>query len=169
MLIGDLAISLAPFLPSRFASNFNTTPNRQTMYTTVTANEKFENVTPSALYNLFLDSAKLAEITGAPASGGNKVGDTYSNYDGYCTGKYLHLIPGELIVQTWHGAGFVDQDSILVLRFEASGNNTFVHMAHTNVTNDQSQNMAADWRAFFWDKYRAHLAGKPVSHEAVMM
>jgi hypothetical protein len=167
--IGDLAISLALLPASTFASYFNTTPNPLTMYTTVMANEKFENITPSAWYELYLDANLLGTITGGPASGGTRVGDEYSSYGGYCHGKNVHLVPGELIVQTWHGTGFVDQDSILALSLEAKGDDTFVYMTHSHVTPEQSQEMAANWRLFFWDKIRAHLAGEPVVHAAATM
>jgi hypothetical protein len=132
------------------------------MFVTVTSTEKFENTDPATVYNLHLNADLIGQITGAPASGGTNVGDNYSSYGGYCHGKNLHLVPNELIVQTWHGTGFVDQDSILVLRFEAVGEHTFMYMTHSNVTPEQSLEMAANWRGFFWDKYRAHLAGKPI-------
>jgi hypothetical protein len=48
---------------------------------------------PEAVYDAWLDSGRHGEMTGAKASIGERVGDRYSAWDGYITGKTLELVP----------------------------------------------------------------------------
>ncbi len=54
---------------------------------------------PEEIYNALMDSKKHSLFTGGKAVIGKKVGDTYSSYDGYISGKNMELIPGKKIVR----------------------------------------------------------------------
>jgi hypothetical protein len=134
-----------------------------TMFATATSTEKFSDITPGQFYDMYMDATLLAELTGAPAHTGQGVGEAYNAYGGYCYGKNLLLVPGKLIVQTWQANGFVDQESILVLAIEAHGDDTYC-----NLTEAQADGMAEKWSAFYWDKYRAHIAGEAIPAAPMM-
>jgi len=59
----------------------------------------YRNATPSQLYELFMDSAKHAAATGAPAKISHKVGGKWSAFGGMILGKNLALVPNRMIVQ----------------------------------------------------------------------
>lgn len=136
------------------------------MFISISAVEKFAGVSPNKLYHMILDGAQLAAATGAEAQSSPEVGTTYFAYNGYCHGHNLHLVPNELIVQTWQGQGYVEHDSIVVMRLEADGDDTRLYLTHANLTPDQARDMAADWQDYYWSKFRAYLAAQvanPVS------
>jgi len=59
----------------------------------------YRNATPSQLYELFMDSAKHAAATSAPAKISRKVGGKWSAFGGMILGKNLALVPNRMIVQ----------------------------------------------------------------------
>ena len=62
--------------------------------------------TPTELYELFMDSAKHAAATGAPARISRKVGGKWSAFGGMILGKNLALIPNRMIVQSWRSSAW---------------------------------------------------------------
>ena len=47
---------------------------------------------PEAVYDAWLDSAGHSAMTGAPPRSAKRVGDAYTAWDGYITGKTLELV-----------------------------------------------------------------------------
>ena len=71
------------------------------------------------LYDIYLDSKKHSDAIGSKASISARVGGAMKAWDGYISGKILHLVPGMMIVQTWKGTDWQQGDeSILTLVFQ---------------------------------------------------
>ncbi len=68
------------------------------------------SATPETLYSAWLDSAKHSAMTGAAAEVSDKVGGTFTAWDGYISGKNIELEPGKRIVQAWRTVEFSDDE-----------------------------------------------------------
>lgn len=74
------------------------------MSKTIVQKVLFKNTDPEALYDLYMDAKQHSNITGAPAKISNKVGSSFSAHGNYITGKNIHLVKNEQIVQTWRAS-----------------------------------------------------------------
>ncbi len=90
---------------------------------------------PETLYSAWLDSAKHSAMTGAAAKVSDKVGEIFTAWDGYISGKNIELKPGKRIVQAWRTVEFSDDeaDSQLEIIFEKHADGTQVIIRHTNL------------------------------------
>jgi len=110
------------------------------MKETLELKESF-SVKPSVIYKAWLDSDTHTNMTGGEAHCGNQVGDTFTAWDGYITGKNLELTPNKEIVQAWRTSEFdeSDEDSKLTVRLVEIENGTEMTLIHTNIPEGQTQ------------------------------
>jgi activator of HSP90 ATPase len=118
--------------------------------------------TPSALYELFMNSAKHSAATGAPARISRKVGGKWSAHSGMIGGKNLALVPNKMIVQAWRSAGWktTDPDSVLVVRFERAPGGARVHLSHVGVPQHDHKGVTQGWRKYYWKPWKKYLAAQ---------
>lgn len=90
---------------------------------------------PEKIYNAWLDSAQHSAMTGGVAEVSNMVGESFTAWDGYISGKNIELVPGKRIVQAWRTVEFSDDepDSRLEINFEAHAEGTLVTIRHNNL------------------------------------
>ena len=90
---------------------------------------------PEAVYAAWLDSAKHSAMTGGTAKVSDKVGETFSAWDGYISGKNIELMPGKRIIQKWRTVEFSEDesDSQLEIIFESLDAGTLVTIRHSNL------------------------------------
>jgi len=102
--------------------------------------EKF-NVPPSIIYNAWLNSEKHTEMTGGTAHCTDLVGDVFTAWNRYITGKNIHLIPNEKIVQSWRTSEFKeeDEDSELIIHLKEMEDGTELTLIHTNIPEGQTE------------------------------
>ena len=114
---------------------------------------------PDELYDMYLDPAQHAAITGQPVTIGAEPGSAFSAFGGVLQGRMLHTEPKRLIVQTWRSKNWrvEDMDSILVITFRESGNQGQVELSHINVAAHDFQDVNAGWRKYYWDPWREYL------------
>ena len=98
-------------------------------------------VEPSVIYIAWLTSYLHEKMTGGAASCGNTVGDAFSAWDGYITGKNIELVENEKIVQSWRTSEFDkgDEDSILTVSLKKVKGGTKVTLNQTNIPEGQTQ------------------------------
>jgi len=132
------------------------------MAKTITQKIVFKNTNTKALYDMYMNEKKHSELTGGPVKISSKTGAVYSVYDGYITGKNLHLIKDTLIVQTWRGSDWdqTESDSILILKFETKGNNVNLKMIHANVPSEHAKSIKKGWDEYYWEPWKKSLANK---------
>ena len=125
----------------------------------------FKNTTPRALYKLYMDAKLHGLVTGGVTKITAKAGSPFTACDNYITGKTLHLVKDELIVQTWRGKDWdkADPDSVFTLRFEKKGKDAVVFMVHAFVPDKEAKGITSGWNDFYWTPWKQHLAGKPIS------
>lgn len=132
------------------------------MAKTITQKIVFKNTTAKVLYDMYMNEKKHSELTGGPTKITSKIGAAYSVYDGYITGKNLHLIKDSLIVQTWRGSDWkkTDGDSIFILKFEQKEKDTVIKMIHANVPSEHVKGIKKGWDEFYWEPWKKYLNDK---------
>jgi|ERR1017187_9264026 activator of HSP90 ATPase len=136
-----------------------------------TINQKvvFKNTTTDVLYDLYMNAKKHSMISGAPAVISAKPGSNFSAHGGYIKGKNLHLVKDKTIVQTWRGSDWneSDPDSIFIINLEQKGKDVVLYATHSNVPDDQCEDIAQGWKDFYWNPWKQYLAGKKISQPAI--
>ncbi len=97
---------------------------------------------PSTIYQAWLDGELHSQMTGGEAHCSNKIGGSFSAWDGYITGKNIELVEDKKIVQTWRTTEFEeeDEDSILNIELTRTSNGaTEITLTHTNIPEGQTQ------------------------------
>ena len=123
----------------------------------------FEKATPAKLYELFMDSAKHAAATGAPARISRKPSGKWTAFGGMLLGKNLVLIPNRMIVQTWRSSEWkkADPDSILVVTFEKSADGgAKADLVHVGVPEYDHAGVTQGWVKYYWEPWKEFLASR---------
>jgi len=96
-------------------------------------------VTPAVLYKAWLNSTEHTNMTGGEAQCSKEVGDEFSAWDGYISGKNLSLKTNIEIVQAWRTTEFgeEDKDSILTLTFEEVEQGCLLTLFHEEIPDGQ--------------------------------
>ena len=87
------------------------------------------------IYTSWLSSEGHTKMTGGMASISDKVGDSFTTWDGYIKGKNIALEPNRRIVQSWRTSDFEDKEEdsqIEILLNEVDGE-TNLTLIHTNL------------------------------------
>lgn len=115
---------------------------------------------PEAVYDAWLDSACHGAMTGAPARIGARVGEDYSAWDGYITGKTLELVPARRIVQSWRTSEFgeAEPDSTVAVDLEPTKAGTRLTLSHNGVPDGQTGYENGGWRDFYFSPMKAYFA-----------
>ena len=98
-------------------------------------------IAPAVLYEMYMDSKKHSQATGAPAKLGRRAGAAFTAFGGELLGKNLLIVPKKMIVQSWRAAHWKksDPDSILVLTFSKTKSGGRVDLVHVNVPEHDHQ------------------------------
>jgi activator of HSP90 ATPase len=73
-------------------------------------------------------------------------------------GKFLLLVPGRLIVQTWRGSNWTtsEGDSVLILGLHRARRGSRLEMVHANVPDAHARSITKGWRTYYWNPWRAY-------------
>jgi len=133
------------------------------MMPAIHSGSSFEKATPAKLYELFMDSAKHAAATGAPARISRKPSGKWTAFGGMLLGKNLVLIPNRMIVQTWRSSEWkkADPDSILVVTFEKSADGgAKADLVHVGVPEYDHAGVTQGWVKYYWEPWKEFLASR---------
>jgi uncharacterized protein YndB with AHSA1/START domain len=93
-----------------------------------------------AVYDAWLSSEKHTKMTNAESAlASTIVGDSFTAYDGYISGKNVDLVPYTKIIQTWRTDDFSDdeEDSIIEITLKDNGpDKTLITLSHSNLPPD---------------------------------
>ncbi|MBI4064835.1 SRPBCC domain-containing protein [Candidatus Gottesmanbacteria bacterium] len=110
------------------------------------------DASPQKVYKAFMDEKEHAAFTGAHVKIENKVGGTFSIWDGYAIGTTKELVPGKKIVQTWRASDWPkDHYSTVTLEFLAAGKSTKLIFTQVHVPEDQEKSIAEGWYEYYWN------------------
>lgn len=116
------------------------------------------HATPEQVYEAFMDPKKHSDFTGSKATCNPKVGGKFTAWDGYISGKNLELEKGKRIVQEWISTDFPEGSapSRLELKFTKTKGGTQILMVHSNVPEEQADDVAEGWREFYWEPLKEY-------------
>ena len=114
---------------------------------------------PDSLFEMYLDTASHASITGLPATIEPHAGGVFRAFDGMLSGRSLHLEPKSLIVQTWRSANWplTAMDSVLTLSFWPAEDGARIELVHVNVPEEDFAGVSQGWEKYYWTPWRAYL------------
>ena len=97
--------------------------------------------TTQEIYSAWLSSQLHTQMTGGEANCSDKVGASFTAWDGYISGKNLELSENKKIVQTWRTTEFSedDEDSILTIQLSEIKEGTELTLTHKNIPKGQTQ------------------------------
>lgn len=116
----------------------------------------FKNSSPEELFDIFLDEKKHSEILGgAEVKISRNEGDLFTCLNGLLRGKNLRIVPDRMIVQSWRGDVWKedDLDSILTLTFMPVKGGTEIYMVHSNTVDRFTER----WDHVYWKPIKKYL------------
>lgn len=120
----------------------------------------FPSVQPERIYHAFLNGKEHTEMTGSKATAGPKVGDKFTAWDGYISGKNLELDPGKRILQEWQTTEWPEgaPPSHLEWTFAEKDGGTEVTMVHSKVPASQAESYRQGWIDYYWTPMKEYFA-----------
>ena len=93
------------------------------------------NTTAKKIYKAWLSTQGHSKMTGAPAFVSDKIGETFTSWDGYIQGTNKTLMPYQKITQSWRTSAFEDneKDSQIEILLNEKDGKTELTLTHTNV------------------------------------
>jgi len=119
----------------------------------------FKGSTAEQLFDIFVNPKKHSEIHGGSETTiSSRAGRRFSLLNGNLTGKNLLIVPNRMIVQTWRGNVWKDDDldSILTLVFRDTTKGAQIDLVHA-FTPDQ---FVEAWEQVYWQPIRDYLKTK---------
>jgi activator of HSP90 ATPase len=110
------------------------------------------NESAERLYTDWLDSDAHSKFTGSPARINPLLNGKFSAWEGYIFGTNKSFQPFRKIVQTWRTTEFSekDEDSILEVIFENTGDKTRLILKHSNIPEGQGEDYKQGWKDFYF-------------------
>jgi activator of HSP90 ATPase len=114
-------------------------------------------VSPSKLYNAWLNSEEHSGMTGGTAIVSDEVGGEFNAWDGYISGRNIELVKGEKILQTWRTTEFDTEapDSSLCILFETTDVGARVTISHDNLPED-GMRYEQGWIDYYFEPMKAY-------------
>lgn len=122
----------------------------------------FVGVCAEELFTTYLTSEAHAAALGAPAVISNEVGGSFKIFGGDAVrGTNLAIVPGHMIVQTWRGKLWDedDLDSVLVLIFEETPLGAQILLTHVNVPDHAYPHVnEIAWDRMYWKRWKQYFS-----------
>jgi|SRR6185312_729775 len=117
-----------------------------------------------SVYEAWLSSEKHSKMTNAEmAVASTIVGDSFTAYDGYISGKNVDLVPYTKIIQTWRTTDFSEdeEDSMIeiTLRDDGPGKTVFT-LAHSNLPS-YGKKYEEGWKTHYFLPMKAYFRNNP--------
>ncbi|OGO50195.1 MAG: hypothetical protein A2Z30_07695 [Chloroflexi bacterium RBG_16_64_43] len=121
------------------------------------------NASPRKVYAAWLDPREHSAFTGSKATGGSKVGDPFTAWDGYILGVHLELEPGRRIVQAWRTSDFPpgSEDSRLEIVLAEVAGKTRLVLTQSNIPDGQAEQYREGWDDFYFAPLAKYVAERP--------
>ena len=109
------------------------------------------------IYKAWLSTQGHTKMTGGAAFVSDKVGDTFTAWDGYITGKNLVLEPYIRIVQSWRTSQFEEdeEDSQIEITLNETDGETELTLTHSNVP-ESGEHYIKGWDEHYFTPMKAY-------------
>ncbi len=107
--------------------------------------------TAKQIYKSWLSTQRHSKMTGGAAFVSDKVGETFTAWDNYISGKNIELEPYSKIVQSWRSTNFENDepDSQIEVSLSEQDGETILTLKHTNVP-DSGEHYKEGWEKHYF-------------------
>lgn len=115
--------------------------------------------TAKEIFKAWLNSKGHTEMTGGVAKVSDKIGDSFTAWDGYIEGKNISLEPYKRVVQSWRTSDFKEEETdskIEVLLNETDGE-TELTLIHTNLP-ESGEAYKKGWDDHYFQPMKAYFS-----------
>jgi activator of HSP90 ATPase len=115
--------------------------------------------TPHVLFEMYIDSGKHTQSTGAPARINRKTGGRFKAFAGQLEGRNLLVVPDQQVVQYWRASHWKKDDwSILIMTFSKVAGGCEVDVVHVGVPAYDHKGVREGWPKYYWHPWKKFLA-----------
>jgi activator of HSP90 ATPase len=116
------------------------------------------STSPQAIYDVLLDSARFAAVTGLAADISREVGGAVTMFGGRIVGRNIELVGGRRIVQAWRETVW-EPGVYSLVKFEllAQGDGARVVLDHTGFSPGDFSHLYPGWPERYWDPLHRYL------------
>ncbi len=129
-----------------------------------TINQKviIKNATPKQIYHGLLNSKMHSTFTGGKAEITALMGETFTAWDGYITGKTIELKKDSEIVQEWQNTDWPQgaAPSIVTFTFKKNPAGTQIIFKQTNVPPSLVKALDKGWVEYYWKPMQSYFDKK---------
>lgn len=111
------------------------------------------NAEPSDIYAALTNPYTIELWSGYPAQMVARPGEEFVMWEGDICGKIIELVPDKKVVQEWY-FGDREVQSIVTINISASGGASVVVVEHTNIPDDDFENIAEGWSEYYMGAIR---------------
>ena len=117
------------------------------------------NASAKEIFHAWLSTTGHSKMTGGEANASNKIGDSYTAWDGYISGTNIELIKFTKIVQSWRTDDFSkeEEDSILSIELKDLNGKTEVKLTHTNLP-EHGEQYIEGWEEHYFTPMKAYFS-----------
>lgn len=113
---------------------------------------------PHDIFESLMDSKKHSAFTSSKCSIKRKVGQAFSAYDNYATGKNLQIVKDKKIVQTWRASDWPDKIySKITFTLTKTKTGTKLAFTQQGVPDNQYKSISKGWYDFYWNPMKIYL------------
>ena len=117
------------------------------------------NAPAKDIYNAWISSEGHTKMTGGEATASNKIGGSFTAWDGYIQGKNLVLEEDKRIVQSWRTSQFEphEEDSQIEVLLAEKGGSTELTLIHSKVP-ESGEHYIKGWDEHYFQPMKKHFA-----------
>ena len=116
---------------------------------------------PTQVYEALMNAEIHGDITGANADIEDKEGYSFSIYDSYITGKNVHLVKPNKIIQEWRANEEnwpQSHFSILGISLTQEGNKTKMLYEQKGIPSPHAEDISNGWYDYYWNPMQEYFA-----------
>ena len=103
---------------------------------------------PSDIYAALTNPVTIELWSGYPAQMSTEPGTEFSLWNGDITGRNIEFVEDRKVVQEWY-FGDQEEQSVVVITIVPRGNKSDVIVEHSNIPDDEFENIAEGWREYY--------------------
>ena len=114
-----------------------------------------------SIYSTWLNSIGHSEMTGGTAVISSKIGENFTAWDGYISGRNILLEPYCRIVQSWRTTEFTsaEEDSVIELILSEEGHKTRLTLTHSKLP-DHGEQYIQGWEDHYFQPMKQYFSIK---------
>ena len=115
--------------------------------------------TAKEIYEAWLNSKGHTKMTGSEATISDKIGDSFTAWDGYIEGRNISLEPFKRVVQSWRTSDFKEEekDSKIEVLFNETDGETELTLIHTNLP-ESGEAYKKGWDDHYFQPMKAYFS-----------